>query len=356
MSLFSLLKKPSDGSTPLIHPTCLYLDLNVNDSKWPKEAQWLTTNEIDRSAIKWQTTVNWKELGCDILIATNCPSFTGSNINLRPDDETEEPYRNVPYLKSHLQKCIRRSNSYKAIKTAMHFYQLDCLELLRRLAVIAVEDCLPLNGFSTLVWMTAACSGGYNLSEEHLCWLLGYVHDLCQCKYYEQFPATSSASLTDIKSLRLRSLPTEGRNLCYSLLFRQAYGGMKGDKSMLFSAATVWATRFRLNAEFIRLLDRPMIFITPPYDVLHRSEWLNSAIDFHCYPGIVLNLTEKHDEFTPEAIREAIWHCSSSLTNKANIASDLKQRDKDLEKHVKVWKVIKRDFLSLAKFMISRNA
>jgi hypothetical protein len=131
---------------------------------------------------------------------------------------------------------------------------------------------------------------------------------------------------------------------------------MKGDKSMLFSSTSIWATRFRLNAEFIRLLDRPMIFITPPYDVLHRNEWLTSAIDFHCYPGVVLNLTEKHDEFKPEDIREAIWHCSSSLTNKANIAEDLKQRNKDSEKHIQVWKVIKRDFLSLAKFMISRNA
>jgi len=345
MSLFSLLKK--DGSVPLIHPTCLYLDLG--------EAKWLTTNEIDRSAIKWQTTVQWKELGCDILIATNLPSFTSDMNHLIPEDDAEDQYRNVAYLKSHLQKCIRRSNSYKAIKTAMHFYHLDSMELLRRLSIIAVEDCLPINGFSTLVWMLSACSGGYNLSEEHLCWILGYVHDLCQCKYYEQFPPSGTSS-SDLKSLRLRSLSVEGRNLCYSLLFRQAYGGMKADKSMLFSATSIWATRFRLNAEFIKLLDRRTIFISPPFDVLHRNEWLHSAIDFHCYPGVILNLAEKHDEFTQDTIRNAIWHCSSSITNKANIAEDLKQRDKDLDKHVQVWNVIKRDFLSLAKFMIAKNA
>jgi flagellar hook-associated protein FlgK len=47
---------------------------------------------------------------------------------------------------------------------------------------------------------------------------------------------------------------------------------------------------------------------------------------------------------------------AANITNKANIAEDLKQRDKDLEKHTQVWKVIKRDFLSLAKFMIAKNA
>jgi hypothetical protein len=352
MSLFSLLKKTSGSSAdvPLTHPTCLYLN-------WPPsatEAVWLTVNEVVTNDIKWQTTVQWKELGSDILIATNCPSFTSNSAAAAGESLSEEDtYRNVAYLKSHLQKCIRRSNSYKAIKTAVHFYQLDSMELLRRLAIIAVEDCLPINGFSTIVWMTAACSAGYNLSEEHLCWILGYIHDLCQCKYYEQYPPMTGG---DLKSLRLRTLPAPGRNLCYSILFRQAYGGMKGDKSMLFSAATLWATRFRVQSEFIHLLDRPLIFISPPTDVLHRHEWLGSAIDFHCYPGILLNLVEKHDEFTPEDVKEAIWHCSSSLTNKANIAEDLKQRDKDLERHNKVWKVIKRDFLSLAKFMISKNA
>jgi hypothetical protein len=348
MSLFSLLKTSGSSAPPLLHPTCLYLD-------WPEaEAVWLTTAEMSvKTDFKWQTTVHWKELGCDILIATNYPSTFLSSVD---DDEDEtEPYRNVAYLKSHLQKCIRRSNSYKALKTAKHFYQLDSMEFIRRLGIIAVEDCLPLHGYSTLVWMTAACSGGYNLSKEHWCWLLGYVHDLCQCKYYEQF-AQVKAEDCNLKSLRLRTLSEEGRNLCYSLLFRQAYGGMKCDKGMLYSAAAIWSSRYKINSEFARLLPRERIFISPPQEVLSRNEWILAALDFHCYPGVTLNLTEKHDEYTPEDIKEAIWHCSSSVTNKANIAEDLKKRDKDGERHNQVFKVVKRDFLSLAKFMIAKNA
>jgi hypothetical protein len=362
MSLFSLLKKnASEGPAILPHPTCLYLD-------WPNsEAQWLTIDQLQLQLLgqdqdqkqqkqQWKTTVQWKELGCDILISTNCPSTQDPKFKF---NEGYDEYKSVPYLKSHLQKCIRRSNSFKAIKTAAHLYILDCSELLKRLSIIAVEDAIPIDGFSTLVWMYAACRAGYNLSDEHLCWILGYVHDLCQCKYYEQFAQPQQTAVQrDLKALRLRTLPPAGRNLCYSLMFRQQHQrpATKGDKTMLQTAATIWATRFRVNSEFIDLLSRKLIFVSPPFDGLNRNEWISAAIDYHCYPGIVLNIIEKHDEFNQEDIREAIWHCSSCLTNKANIAEDLKQRDKDSVRHNEVWKVIKRDFLSLARFMITKNA
>jgi hypothetical protein len=314
-------------------------------------AKWLTANEIDRAVIKWSCTVNWKELNCDVLIAVTCPSaakpYTTDNQDLISS------YRNVPYLKSHLQKCIRRSNSYKAIKTAMHLYHLDCAELLRRLSIIAVEDALPVKGYSTLMLLTAAVSHGYNLSEEHVCWIMGYIHTLCSLRYYEQIPTFAETEVS-LKTLKLRSLSPEGRNLCYSLVFRNAYGGMKGDRAMLMSAAKLWATRYRVSSEFIKLLDTPCVFISLPTEELKPHEWILAAVDFHCYPGVLLNLSERHDEFTTEDIKEALWHCSSSLTNKGNIADDLKQRDKDSSRHIQVWSIIKKNYLSLAKFMIGR--
>ena len=349
MSLFSLLKSTSNVS---VHPTCLFLDWNESEAE-SASAKWLTVSEMDdahRSAIRWQTIVKWKELNCDIIIATNFPST--SNPGIKP---FEEGPSSIPYLKSHLQKSIRRSNSFKAIKTASHLYHIDSLELLRRLTIIAVEDAMPLSGYSTLVWMIAACTGGYSLSEEHFCWILGNVHNLCQCSHYEQLPKPSVSQDQAMKSLRLRSLKGEGRDLSYSLLFRQSYGGTAGDKEMLRSATELWAARFRVGSEFIKLLSVPPVFITPPLEPLTPNEWIAAAVDFHCYPGVLLNLSEKHDEFTPEDIKEAIWHCSSSLTNKANIAENLKQRDNDSPRHTAVWKVIKRDFLSLARFRISRG-
>ena len=348
MSIFSLLKATSSSAAALVHPTCMFLDWESDT-----EAKWLTANEINRSVIKWSCTVNWKELNCDILIATTFPS--ASKPYTTDNQDIISAYRSVPYLKSHLQKCIRRSNSYKAIKTAMHLYHLDCAELLRRLGIIAVEDALPISGYSTLVHLTAAVSHGYNLSEEHLCWIMGFIHKLCSITYYEQIPAFTESEAS-LKTLKLRSLPPEGRNLCYSLVFRHAYGGTKGDKAMLMSAAKLWATRYRVSSEFIKLINASgsCVFISLPTEELKPHEWILAAVDFHCYPGVLLNLSEKHDEFTTEDIKEAIWHCSSSITNKANIADDLKQRDKDATRHLQVWSVIKKNYLSLAKFMIGR--
>ena len=333
MSILNLLK----GNIPLVHPTCIFLD----DSK---EAHWLLANEIDRSKIKWQSTVNWKDIGCDILIATSC--------NPEPRYEEEERTHisaNMSYLKSHLQKCIRRSNANKAIKTAVHYYSLDCVDFLRRLAIIAIEDSLPLDGYCTLIWYLVASSNGYHMSAVDVCWVLGYVYDLCQCPYYEQFKVDNEIQM---RNMKLRSLNTHGRDLCYSIMLRQAYGGMKGDKAMCIAAAQIWSGRSRVNGEHLKLLKRDPIFISFPEDCLKPDEWIVAAIDFHCYPGIVLNLAEKHDEFSQEEIKDAIWHCSSSCTNKANISMDLLQRNKDSIKHNKVWKAIKKDFLSLAKFMI----
>jgi hypothetical protein len=347
MSLFSLLKSTSTSTSAsaLVHPTCIFLD-------WIEgaPAKWLTVGEMEgiKPNIKWQTIVKWKELNSDIIIATNYQS------TVNPVDSSSST-GSVPYLKSHLQKSIRRSNSFKAVKTASLLFRIDALELLRRLAIIAVEDAMPVSGYSTLVWLIAACSGGYTLSEEHHCWILGYVHNLCCCSHYEQVPKPTTPPDQAVKSLRLRSLTGEGRDLCYSLLFRQAYGGMGGDKELLRSATELWAARYRVNSEFIKLLSVPTYLITPPQDPLTPNEWIAAAVDYHCYPGIILNLSEKHDEFTPEDIKEAIWHCSSSLTNKANIAENLKQRDNTSARHQAVWRVIKRDFLSLARFMISRT-
>ena len=346
MSIFSLLK--ATGPAPLVHPTCLFLDWESNT-----EAKWITANEVKRSLIKWSCTVQWKELNCDVLIASTCASEVKPFIT--DNQEIISAYRNVPYLKSHLQKCIRRSNSYKAIKTAMHLYHLDCNELLRRLSIIAVEDALPVSGYSTLVHLTAAVSHGYNLSEEHVCWIMGYIHKLCTISYYEQIPPLTDAD-TSLKCLKLRSLSPEGRDLCYSLVFRHAYGGTKGDKNMLMSSAKIWSTRYRVSSEFIKLLQTERLFISLPTDDLKQHEWILAAIDFHCYPGVILNLCEKHDELESEHVKEAMWHCSSSITNKANIAIDLKQRDKDAVKYNHVWSVIKKNYLSLSKFMISRNA
>jgi hypothetical protein len=337
------LLKTIDGKKLQLHPNCLYLSW-TNEGPTPQyQATWCSYRTIDLSKNKFSAYVKWKDYNNDIMIATD---YVGDPYSVKMTNN----YRNKEYLKSHLQKVIRRSNTPRALKTAWHFLDLDLQDFLRRIAIIAIEDCLPLDGYANIIWFMAAVSKGYVLSNEQICWILGYVYDLSQCTNYEQIVHDNKLTVKTIKS---RSLSQEGKNLVYSILFRKSYGGMKGDKEMCLAAAQLWSSRFGTQSLFLALLNRPLKFITPPLVIMQKSEWIIGAIDFHCCQGIVSTMWEKHDEFSEDDIRSAIWHCSSSVTNKINIGPDREQRTP--QKYIEIWKVIKKDFLSYAKFVLDKN-
>lgn len=334
------------------HPKCFYLKWTTDGpSDCPRYvASWVCFDDLDKSKIVWKESIKWKELGDDIILATDYQSAPYHSL-------VKNSYSNTAYLKSHLQKCIRRNNTSKALKTVYHLYNLDPSELLRRLCIIAIEDALPLQGFSTLVWLMAAHSKGFSLSVSHLGWILGYTYDLAQCKYYEQIDHSLVVKKgIKFSNLKLFKLNQDGRNLCYSIMLRQSFGGMRGDKNMCISAAFLWSVRYNTKSRFLSLLDRKQIFVSMPSNDLWKSEWLLAAIDFHCYPGILNYIWERHDKYDEDKIKSAIWHCSSSVTTKKNIAVDLKQRDWNNLEHLTIWKDIRKTFLSIGKFMVDKNA
>lgn len=348
MSLIKILSQ--NNEKPKFHPNCLYLKwTDSGPSCMPKYiATWVHTSTLTKEHLKWCHYVKWKELSMDILIASDQIPDKPFSIDV------ENEYNNKSYLKSHFQKVIRHSNVYKTLKTAIHFLDLDIYDFMRRLAIIAIEDSLPLHGYSTIVWFMAAISKDYKLNDSQLSWVLGYAHDICKCSYYEQIDH-SLAIDKSIRSIKLFDLTQEGKNLVYSILFRRAYGGMKGDKEMCHSAGLLWSIRYHTKSRFLDLLERDIIFISPPVEPMIRSEWMTSAVDFHCYPGMIGNIWEKHDEFNEDDIRNTIWYCSSCITDKKNIATDMGQRDWSSEKYQKIWKVIKRDVQSIARFMINKQ-
>jgi hypothetical protein len=280
----------------------------------------------------------------DVCIASNVASAT------EPFAITlENPCSNKEYLKSHLQKCIRRSNVYKTVKTAYHHIDANLQDFLRRLAIIAVEDALPLEGFSTLVWFMAANSKGYQLSDEQLHWCLGYAADLARCKFRERVPAEAAEPC--IKSMRLKRLPQAGQDLAYSILFRHAYGGMEGDGRMLLGLAGLWASRYHTGSRYVANLQRRTNFITPPSEALQKEEWYLAAIDFHCCPHILPAMNERHEEYSEAQIRMAIWHCSSSITDKTDMSGGTAQVEPGSEE---VWNAIKKDVVFYARRMLER--
>jgi len=335
-------QKDADGYDKKPYPTYFYLDWNK------KKAEWRTIqNSPDQKKLKFTSTVRWKELkNLNINICTNYLESDADFTAL----EFENQYSNVSYLKSHLQKSIRRSDVWRTLKTAYHMMLLDLQSFLRRLGIIAIEDSVPVDGFNMLVWFTAAVSKGYKLSSTQKCWCLGYAMKLAESKLYDPI-ASITANEFDITKNKLYRLSQEHADLIYSLQFRKAYGGMGGDKLMLNIASNKWIDRFNTGIDVSYLLV-VVPFVLPPIEMLDQNEWILAAIDYHCCPSIVNNILMAYDDLTEDIVRKAIWHYSSSVTNKQCCDGTPFVADNKTEELHKVWIRIRKKFLNMAAYML----
>ena len=171
--------------------------------------------------------------------------------------ETFRAYKNVPFLKSHLQKCIRRGLSELAVKTAWILCELDFSSFIRRLCIIPAEDVAIIDYYPTIVWIMVATTSGkepWKPTYDVKCWLMGCIRALCQCKYsITQLRKKSTASPyssinserscnaasslnTSLSIHQLLNFPDPLTRSCvFALLVRASYGGMTGDQQMLRS-------------------------------------------------------------------------------------------------------------------------
>ncbi|MEX0597678.1 MAG: hypothetical protein WD512_14395, partial [Candidatus Paceibacterota bacterium] len=168
-----IVKKDNDGDKvePLF--TVFFLDGESMKATWMREMP---------KQHSYSTTLKWPSLGSELV--TICCNIGKNDTDQYPHFvfPSETIYNNVPYLKSHLQKCIRRSNLNLTLKTALHLARLDLQELLRRLCIIMVEDAICMPEFSTLVWIMAAVSKGYSLDKKRVYWLFGLIAKLAICQ------------------------------------------------------------------------------------------------------------------------------------------------------------------------------
>uniref|UniRef100_A0A7S2GEI3 Uncharacterized protein n=1 Tax=Octactis speculum TaxID=3111310 RepID=A0A7S2GEI3_9STRA len=73
----------------------------------------------------------------------------------------------VPFLKSILQKNIRRGFSAAAARVSFELACVDWSQLIRRLVVIMVEDSVPHPAAPLLVWLLLADSRSMKSSHTH---------------------------------------------------------------------------------------------------------------------------------------------------------------------------------------------
>lgn len=225
------------------------------------------------------------------------------------DIKSEIKYNNIHFLKSLLQKAIRRKNSQIAVCAARHLLDINEIAFLRRLSIIIVEDCIINNHYITIIWLLIMVSSKIlSLKINHKEWLLGFVYYLSECNIYD-----NRYNFTNVCKYKYKEL--DENDLILSLEIRKNYGGMKGDMEMIRKVIYI------IKDE---KYDFPY-FLTIKYNTidLEYNEWILEAIDYHCFPKIIEWIDDK--EKTPEEIKEIIWIQRSSINYKKPIIKNIKK-------------------------------
>ena len=183
----------------------------------------------------------------------------------------------VTFLKSNLQKAIRRCNSNIALATTKLLLELDPSELLRRLPIILLEDVGIHKCILPITLLMVICSKNYTLEDNEKNYILGVVNWMCNWNKQVVPEKRDQFIYENIDEEIWDKLDDNKKNAFISLYIRINYGGMNGDMKMI-----------RFWMEYILLDDCELWTsdITPiSYDECHnfvfQTHVLDCAIDFH---------------------------------------------------------------------------
>lgn len=306
------------------------------DSKTMKSC-WLNEKP---SNVTFSLIIKWNKV--PITICTNCPQ----DHNYKIPKENKYNDKHMTFIKSNLQKCVRRKLNEKAVKTAYHMIKLNLNEFVRRISIIIIEDVILHECYSTICWLIAATASKKSIfkpTKNIIDWLLGVVNTLCNIKEFDNNYKDNTTQY-DMDAFA-------NYDILHSLLFRINFGGMQGDMKMLNSIIGVWLKRFnkgqKCNCEEVKLIDSDNV------KILKLEEWKlddknNCAgIDFHCAPYIITKIAEKYNSYSDGEIKSCIWNCSSKINFRKN--------NKTTQKNIEIWKVIETEFYRMQNDILDRH-
>lgn len=233
----------------------------------------------------------------------------------------EKVYKNIPYLKSHLQKSIRKQNEELAIQSCYHLFKLDVNELLRRLPIIMLEDVFLHESFTTLIWlMIANSTKKFKMKLYIYEWLLGLVYILCKMNIKDELDKykdihEDNIPLTHILD-KYKSLEQKEYSVLYCMHLRIAYGVMECDAKMFKAFTLLWEERFKNKSMSMNNIDIKPISIY--VKELTIDKWDLSAIDFHCNSKLLELLNKKYNEIEINELKKIIWFHSSSINKRCD--------------------------------------
>jgi hypothetical protein len=205
----------------------------------------------------------------------------------------------MPLLKSNLQKAIRRGINTVAMASALAIWQLDPIELVRRLAIICIEDVCVMDSYPVLIWLMMADTN-YKVGSNTIYFVLKLVNWLCNCNETFDNSYVSNGTIYTHESLQ----DNKRHDVLLALYYRQKYGGMKGDMEMLSNAISYYS----INYKHIVKMDVCDI----DCDFEDGLEILDAAVDYHPFPWILDNISKKTG-LNKSLIQEFIWFSESAV-------------------------------------------
>lgn len=253
-----------------------------------------------------------------------------------------------PLFKSAIQKCVRRQMSDAAARFARGLAEAGGTDdLLRRAAVILIEDAVVSPRLPILVWFMATSAKGIALTADDLAIVIDCMGQAAALTVRDCVPHAESAP-----SLCARLGSLGNHPIVDALLLRVCYGGTPGDMRMLARAASLWQARLTGSTASMWTESLTHLFARDAFGVgaANDRRVVNGddavaidglrgttattagcaqegaalaalvpieAADFHCFPRMCAEVAAAMSgRFTPEAIREAVWHHRSSLNFK----------------------------------------
>ena len=315
-----------------------YIDWTKSTNDEIPIAEWL--NEKPNN-VTWSQIIKWKNVGDIMVCCTDNKIFYEEDskdinldnqlriINRKPWDEKRAL---MNFLKSHLQKCMRRKKNIEALRTSYEMMLININELLRRVCIIIFEDIRLKNYYTTMVWLMAAVSKGYVLQSYQVNLELKFINDLCLEDRYTDLSELKNYDnrykTVDVRNLLLEienneSLTNSQKSLIYSIGLRIGFGGRDGDMQMIFDYSLIWYNKFKLyNKEQVEGNDVGKMdiikskFVSIEFCQNNRfqkiEDFVYQGVDMNSYFKLIPEIYEEIDHhYSQEEIGSAIWFLSS---------------------------------------------
>jgi hypothetical protein len=247
-------------------------------------------------------------------------------------------------LKSALQKAIRLKLNNLALMITKELINMNCLfELLRRLAIIAIEDVMLNRYYHVLVFLMCVASKHMIMNEACINFICSFVNHICNIKFLDTFDYVDEKKYDSINSIKECSIAAKQKTILLSVLIRISYGNMKGERILMFSYCNTWKNRFiNNNTIALKLFNNNDYLKKINYNEIKKlknTDLIIETIDFHCCPWIIKKLNVDYDE---KIIRKIIWICRSSINIRIHLNIDtLINTHKKIDKYNNIYNTFK---------------